>query len=300
VPQRSNDFQKLVFLVKKVLGGTGATVVESKMLPDLRTGVEQEVDVCIETSVAGQPVMVCLECRDHKRPADVTWIDQMRGKHDGLPTDALVLVSRSGFSKSARTKARVSNIQLLTYAAATEEQLSAALKPTTSLGAITYSFNVVKVVATVEATGDLGEERIGVAPSTDCFDEQGQLRAPISDVVLAYMRDKRLAEILVRDATESHAGIYVEVGNPLVRSADGKQSRLFLQSIEPRLLRRMVKLEVRADLRVRRAKFQLAHGALGNVKVAWGASVLDGRKAMVVAVQQDGAESTVTLHVEKP
>ena len=36
MPARSNDFQKLVFLVKKVLADTGATVTESKLLTDLR------------------------------------------------------------------------------------------------------------------------------------------------------------------------------------------------------------------------------------------------------------------------
>ena len=91
MPARSNEFQQLVFLVKKVLSPTTATVTESKLLTDLQTGDEREVDVCIEAELGGHPVVLCIECRDHKRQADVTWVEQMLSKHQRLPTGTLVL-----------------------------------------------------------------------------------------------------------------------------------------------------------------------------------------------------------------
>lgn len=72
-----------------------------------------EVDVCIEAEVGGHTVVICIECRDHSRTADVTWVDQMKGKHERLPTNTLVLASRSDFSKRARSAAKVAGIQLL-------------------------------------------------------------------------------------------------------------------------------------------------------------------------------------------
>jgi hypothetical protein len=85
MPARSNEFQRLVFLVRVNLSA-GATVAESKMLRDRVTGHEREVDVCIEGIVGGTPVNVCLECCDRARSADVTWVDAMKCKHERLPT----------------------------------------------------------------------------------------------------------------------------------------------------------------------------------------------------------------------
>ena len=85
MPARSNEFQRLTFLVKKLLAGS-ATVSESKLLVDRRTGTEREVDVCIESTVGGQPVVVSVECQDHGRSADVSWVEQMKAKHEHLAT----------------------------------------------------------------------------------------------------------------------------------------------------------------------------------------------------------------------
>src|SRR5258708_339900 len=71
MPKRSNEFQRLVYLVRVNLAA-GATVTESKMLRDRSTGLEREVDVCVEGNVGGTTVNVCLECRDHARPADIS------------------------------------------------------------------------------------------------------------------------------------------------------------------------------------------------------------------------------------
>jgi len=43
MPQRSNEFQKLVYLVKQQMAA-GAKVTESQMLVDRITGTEREVD----------------------------------------------------------------------------------------------------------------------------------------------------------------------------------------------------------------------------------------------------------------
>ena len=118
MPARSNDFQRLVFLVKKVLAGTNATVTESKFLKDLQTGDDREVDVVIEAELGGHPVTLCIECIDHTRPASVTWVEQMHSKHQRLPTGTLVLASRSGFSRKARSLAKVAGLELLTYTGA--------------------------------------------------------------------------------------------------------------------------------------------------------------------------------------
>ncbi len=57
MPKRTNDFQRLVYLVQVNLAD-GATVTESKMLTDRVTKRTLEVDVCIEGHVGQHPVIV--------------------------------------------------------------------------------------------------------------------------------------------------------------------------------------------------------------------------------------------------
>src|SRR5262245_20526324 len=114
MPKRSNEFQRLIYLVRENLS-EGTTVTESKMLRDRITGREREVDVCIESVVDGERVNLCLECCDRTRPANVTWVEQMKAKHERLPTHAVILCSRSGFTKEAQEVARVSNIKIVSF-----------------------------------------------------------------------------------------------------------------------------------------------------------------------------------------
>jgi hypothetical protein len=114
MPKRSNEFQKLIYLIRVNLAA-GATVSESKMLRDRITGRKREVDVCVDGIVGGTPVNVCLECRDHARPADVTWIEATKAKHERLPTHALILASRSGFTNRAQEVARSVEIEAISF-----------------------------------------------------------------------------------------------------------------------------------------------------------------------------------------
>lgn len=88
-------------------------MIESCFLSDRRTGEEREVDIVIESAVGTYPIRVGIECVDHGRPATVQWVEQMCGKHRDLPTDKLVLVSRSGFCKSALRKAEAYGVEAL-------------------------------------------------------------------------------------------------------------------------------------------------------------------------------------------
>src|SRR4051794_9466219 len=110
MPKRTNDFQRLIYLVRVNLAD-GATVTQSKMMRDRSTKRWREVDVCIEGHVGSHPVTVSVECRDHRRVADVTWVDAMKAKHDRLDTNALVLASSSGFTPEARDVAKSYGIE---------------------------------------------------------------------------------------------------------------------------------------------------------------------------------------------
>lgn len=97
----------------------GATVTESQMISSALTGDPREADVTIAYEVAGVPVTVFVECRDHARPADVTWIDQLIGKYI-RKSGKVVAVSSSGFTQKALEAAIAVGISTMTISEATD------------------------------------------------------------------------------------------------------------------------------------------------------------------------------------
>lgn len=124
MPKRSNSFQQLILLLHRELIPAGATITESRLDPDPISGEPREVDIKIDYEVAGYPVSIVIECRDKKRPATVQWIDELFGKYP-YSAGKVVAVSRSGFSKPAREKAKKLGIETMTMAEATNTEWAA-------------------------------------------------------------------------------------------------------------------------------------------------------------------------------
>jgi hypothetical protein len=106
MPKRTNALQKAIKLVEKHKGNF-LKLRESAILPDRDAGIGREVDIVLEGEINGHSITVSIEVRDRKRPADTPWVEEMISKHNSLPTDKLILVSSSGFTKSAQNKAVV-------------------------------------------------------------------------------------------------------------------------------------------------------------------------------------------------
>jgi hypothetical protein len=81
----------------------------------------REVDVVALGQVAGHQTIVCIECRDWKRPQTVEWVEQARTKFDELGANVRVLASSSGFTKSALAKAARYAIKTITPGEVTPE-----------------------------------------------------------------------------------------------------------------------------------------------------------------------------------
>lgn len=101
MPKRSTPFQAIVRLVRQHFTQAGVTVTESKMLRDAVLEIEREVDIVIEGEFDGEPMVVSTEVIEHGRVATLPWVEQMLRKHRDLPTNRLLLVSKSGFSGNA-------------------------------------------------------------------------------------------------------------------------------------------------------------------------------------------------------
>ncbi len=101
MPKRTTPFQMIVHSVRKHTATPGVTVTESKELFDPQLNTTREVDVVVEGDFDGEPVVTSIEVMQHGRPASLPWVEQQIGKHQHLPTNLLVLVSKSGFSQNA-------------------------------------------------------------------------------------------------------------------------------------------------------------------------------------------------------
>ena len=62
----------------------------------------RQIDITIER--AGKKVHV--ECRVHKEPQDVKWIEELIGRRLSLHADEIIAVSSSGFTDGAKKESR--------------------------------------------------------------------------------------------------------------------------------------------------------------------------------------------------
>jgi len=104
MPKRTNALQKAIKLIEANKGDF-LSLQESALIQDKFTGSDREVDILLEGVINSHSLTVAIEVRDRKRAADISWVEQMAAKHNCLPTDKLILVSSSGFTKSAHYKA---------------------------------------------------------------------------------------------------------------------------------------------------------------------------------------------------
>src|SRR5271156_1613885 len=148
MPKRTNDFQKLIRMLTQLLGDN-AVVEESKMLTDLVSGEQREVDIYAEGTLAGHTVNIGIECRDHQRKQGVEWVEQMRTKHERLPTNLLILVSSSGFTDSAIAKANTYGIKTI---APTRADSDLAAEVAASLGVTMMAWHIRDAKLSVAAS----------------------------------------------------------------------------------------------------------------------------------------------------
>lgn len=120
MPKRSNEFQRLVAMLT-MLTSDGATVYESVEVMEIASQERREVDVVAFGNVAGHQSTVFIECRDWKRPQDVQWVEQARTRFDDLGANVKILVSSSGFTKTALAKAARYGIKTITTGEVTPE-----------------------------------------------------------------------------------------------------------------------------------------------------------------------------------
>ena len=284
MPKRSNDFQRLVYLVRVNLA-EGALVTESMMLVDRVTKRKREVDICVEGTVGGHPVLVSIECRDHRRVADVTWVDAMKAKHDRLPTNALILASRAGFTPEARAVASGYGIQTFDLADIETADFSALFGFGSSLWSKSVTITAAKVLITVTPTDLLSGETVAVMPDNLVYSSDGSELCQVVELVQMLLNSRGARYYLLNEGKVDHAWFEIIWEPP----RDHLNNPLFLRKIDPVALREIRTLNIQGPCKFEITEFGMRAGLMGNIHVAWGKTGIFGRDAMVVATNSGGA-----------
>ena len=121
MPARSNHFQKLVKVINHHLAPAGAKVTESAMLYDSEAETDREIDILVESTILNCALKIGIECTTEAKPLDVRKIESFKEKHRKVGINQTIVVSKNGFSESAKKYAEKQNIRLLNFKAAQKE-----------------------------------------------------------------------------------------------------------------------------------------------------------------------------------
>ena len=106
------EFEKLVARIEEAAAPAEASVESPDRIPDLVTGTLREVDASIRYDIGTVPVLITIECRRHKDPQDVMWVEQLIAKREAIGAARTIAVSWAGFSKEAKAVARRGGVEL--------------------------------------------------------------------------------------------------------------------------------------------------------------------------------------------
>lgn len=106
---KSREFEQLIARIHRALEDSGSLVQWNERVTDpIDEGGTRQIDVTIRRD--GWVTFV--ECRIHKRPQDVGWIEQLHGRKESLGANSIIAVSSSGFTEKAQKYAAYFGILL--------------------------------------------------------------------------------------------------------------------------------------------------------------------------------------------
>jgi hypothetical protein len=295
MPRRSTLLQRIVFVAKRNLVDTDAVVTESKMLPDLDDGQLCEVDVVIEATVAGEPVVVSVEVKEESRPLDKNAVTALIGKHHRLPTNRLVIVSKSGFSKRALLKVAASDGKV---AAVTPADVELARSPTLVVESYTMTAKDDVVLVVRKPNGELVKVRSPHGEGVDIYGEDGTVEASLEGLLRFIMNApgprKRMAHLFHdHEKKEDVWGFAFEM--PDFDELPGMPP-LFVKWSATNEFHQIVGLAFGGDFKGYQSTLDFKGWLLGEQTFGVAHGVLIGRPTVWVARQLDEAQARISWH----
>ncbi len=268
------------------------------MLSDRLSGATREVDICIESVVAGHKVIVSVECRDHARVQDVQWVEQEHSKHQRLPTNLLVLASSSGFTKEALRVAEKLGIETVVPGHIREDFGESVSDRLNALWVKKLEMHPpTRVEVTVAATEELAEEWFQAMPNILIFTDDGNEAGTVLDVV-NQIRPRIDPTEALRDATgdETFLEVVVDLVN-LRWTATDEPVRLLVREddIDPPVLRRVTRLRMVGPIDIGVTEVPMTYRELQSTTYAFGESEIGDGKVLVVITDHSASEKKASI-----
>ncbi|MCX6866129.1 MAG: restriction endonuclease, partial [Verrucomicrobia bacterium] len=110
----SKKFEFLTANLQRQFAG-GSNVQQNAKILGRHSGKKREVDVAIRTSVAGESLLIAVECRRRGRKSDIAEVEAFASKLDDIAAHKGIMVSAKGFSKTVKRIATAKGISLYRY-----------------------------------------------------------------------------------------------------------------------------------------------------------------------------------------
>jgi hypothetical protein len=279
MPARSNEFQEVIYLVQTHLA-EGSRAEESELLTDLITGAKREVDVCIHSVVGGHDVIVSIECRDHKRRQTVQWVEEMHAKHQRLPTNVLVLASKSGFTGEALTLASKYGIEAVVPGLVPDSFSAEVGRRLEALWLKTIALSPNKFVVILSADDTLPEQRVLLPTDTQLFTRDGQSRSSLVELVEFLLHKEDVYREMARDATGEEK--YFQMIFPPPGTGSGLDAFVRIEDVAKPFLRQILALDITGTAVVQVAKIPMTYGEFVGKEYAMGKAVTDTHDLLLV------------------
>lgn len=209
MPRRSNYIQKLVYLLERHISGE-TDVQQSALLVDRIIGKKREVDIVIAGSLGPREVLIGVEVTASR--ADITWVEQMIGKHKHLPTDKLVLFAQGGFSKDAEEEAASEGVETVTLGVPEEADWPEIVGKLTKVYLARADLIPEKGTATLKASPGVEPE---VGPDTVLFASNGARVCSFQELTDWFLSKANVLEQLyVREDREKLMSFRAEITLP--------------------------------------------------------------------------------------
>jgi hypothetical protein len=296
-------------LVCELMAEKGESVDESVMLVDRETGDEREVDVVIRGSIAGMPMRIGIETTARKKPADVKWVEAEVHKHQAVGTDKLILVSESGFTKRARTKALAKGaVPVQPEDFTSEDRIGEVVNRLGSVWPKEVALTPTKLVGWVLDHNGNTAQASDLDLTTLIVTEHGEELATISDEIRrrfdanfpAICDQIGLAEIAGDVEANFILGMPDWIGT---RNSEQFHACLGWQpeESEPPQFHRLVEIKVAGRAAISVAEIELTHKKLGEFMVAYGEGAIGNSDAVVVFTEdENGGKGALQIGRQSP
>lgn len=149
----------------------------------------REVDILITGSLAGYPVRVAIECKNHNDPISPAQIDEFKGKLEsvGVPVSQGIFVAVNRFTDQAIARAKSVGIRTLTLEGLTPDRLESEVFE--AFQSVVYLLMTVRGITIENEAQSLHSQDALVL-----YDENGTQRGMVPDLIWAMWRDGELPE----------------------------------------------------------------------------------------------------------